>query len=327
MSAGLTKKDSMFSVRETPWHGLGAVLEDHPKDIDDALHKSGLDWIVEQNPVFIANGSGGYDLVPGTYANVRSDTGKSLGVVSERYRILQNREAFAFLANLIGSDMVFETAGSLHEGKRTWVLAKLPEHIEIGGDAVEMFVFITNDHTGGRAVRAAVSPIRIVCQNTLTWALNAAPRIYAFPHIGDPNAHIIEARNVLDLTVNYAEQFKQFGDTFASQKMSEKKLRDVMEQLYPAGVGIEMTDRVRTNRLEVQNHVVHLFKNGETVGNAPGTKWCAANAICEFIDYGMPLDEDKLKAGKIKPPKPKLGRAMDDPGLKKARAMELVAAA
>lgn len=335
MSAGLEQNDNMFSVRETPWHGLGAVLDEAPKGIDDALVKSGLDWEVVPTPVYIPAGDeftmvADGDGTPTAYANVRSDDGSVLGIVSNRYRILQNREAFAFMDNLIGTDMLFETAGSLNGGKRTWVLSRLPDYVDIGGDTTGIFVFVTNDHTGGRAVKAAVSPVRVVCQNTLTWALGDAKkteRIYAFPHIGDPNAHIIEARNVLGMTIDYAQQFKQFGDHMASQKISEKKLREVLEELYPAGVGVEVTDRVRQNRVDASNHIVWLFKEGPTVGNAPGSKWAAANAICEFIDYGMPVDETKVAEGKIQPPAPKLARAMDDPGLAKQRATELVAAA
>lgn len=327
MSAGLKENDHMFSVRKTPWHGLGTVLEKAPKDIDDALHKSGLDWDVVQTPVFIPNPGKNEDVKDPyvqvvdragkaiAYANVRSDDGSVLGTVSDRYRILQNKEAFSFLANLIGTDMMFETAGSLHGGKRVWVLTKLPEYIDVGGDATEIFAFITNDHTGGRAVKAAVSPVRIVCQNTLTWALNDAPRIYAFPHIGDPSHRLQEARDVLGMTINYAKQFKELGDRLASQKITEKKLREIMQELYP--VGTEMTGLVKQNRLDAHEHVVWLFKEGATVGNAPGTKWSAANAICEFIDYGKSTDSDRSR----------LTRAMDDPSKKKHRVLDLVMSA
>lgn len=319
---GIQENDHLFSVRKVPWHGMGTILEEPPKGIEDALKKSQLDWTVEQVPVYIPNGK---EYIPVerdgkqvAFANVRSDTKEVLGVVSDRYQILQNTKAFSFLANLIGTDMMYETAGSLNNGKRVWVLARLPEHIDIGGDATNMYSFITNDHTGGRAVKAAVSPVRIVCQNTLTAALGSAPRTYSFPHIGDPNAHIIEARNVLGMTIEYSKQFKEFGDRLASQKITEKKLREVMEHLYPAGAGVEVTDRVRANRIDAANHVVWLFKEGPTVGNAPGSKWSAANAVCEFIDYGITTDTNGEK--------PKLVRAMDDPTGKKMKVMDLISA-
>lgn len=317
MSAGLLSNDQMFSVREVPWHGLGAVLDKAPKDIDDALKQSGLDWTVEQIPVQYARGGAvityGDGENPTAFVNVRSDDGSPLGIVTNRYRVLQNREAFSFLANLIGTDMLFETAGSLNGGKRAWVMTRLPEWVEIGGDLVGMYAFITNDHTGGRALTSAVSPIRIVCQNTLTWAQQKAPRKYNIAHIGDPQARLHEARAVLELTIDYGKQFKQLGDKLASQKISEAKLKKVVEELWPTD---NVTDRVAANRLESQQQVVWLFKEGPTIGNAPGTKWCAANAICEFIDYGVATDHDG-----------KLGRAMDDPQSRKSRAMELVAAA
>lgn len=324
MPAGLTKDDMMFSVRETPWHGMGAVLSSAPKNIDDALEKSGLGWEVVQRPIhFAANdgelvrferdGAGG-TRVPAGFVNVRSDTGEALGTVSDRYKVLQNRDAFSWLSNLIGSELHFETAGSLAGGRRVWVMARRPDYIEIGGDTTGLFVFITNSHDGYRAVKAAVSPVRIVCQNTLTAALGAAPRTYSIAHLGDPQQKLVEARNVLDITINYGEQFKQLGDRLASSKLAEAKLKKVLEKLYPTDGA--MSDRKVANRTDAKNHIMWLFKEGPTVGNSPGSAWSAYNAITEYVDYGESTDHDG-----------KLTRAMDDPTTIKAKSLPLVAAA
>ena len=325
MPAGITSSDSMFSVREVPWHGQGAVLDEPPTDIADALKKSGLDWRVVQRPVHFERGG---ELVPFAYANedgtvpdqpcafvnVRDDIETPLGVVTNRYRVLQNVEAFQFLGNLIGSEMNFETAGSLHGGKQVWVMATLPDHIEVGGDAVKVYIFVTNSHDGFRAVKAAVSPTRIVCQNTLTVALNDAPRVYSVAHVGDPTAQLHEARRVLEVSVNYSKQFKELGDKLASQQITEKAFRKVLNELYPED-NTGMTDRRKQNMVDAKNSIVWLWKEGPTVGNAPGSKWSAANAVCEFVDYGTAVEHNG-----------KLNRAMNDPSGLKKRAFELVAA-
>jgi Domain of unknown function (DUF932) len=101
----------------------------------------------------------------GSYSATTSlpqDTDEELGVVGERYRIVQNHEAFAFVDQLLGSAIHFETAGSLHGGRRVWVLATLPEHVEVGGDAVRPYVLLMHSHDGSTAVVAATTPIRIV---------------------------------------------------------------------------------------------------------------------------------------------------------------------
>jgi Domain of unknown function (DUF932) len=105
-----------------------------------------------------------------------------LGVVGDRYRIVQNDEAFQFVDQLIGSAMHFETAGRLHGGRQVWVLARLPEHIEVGGDPVRCYVLLLNSHDGTTAVVAASTPVRVVCQNTLNWALTRAHQRYSIRH-------------------------------------------------------------------------------------------------------------------------------------------------
>jgi phage/plasmid-like protein (TIGR03299 family) len=179
MSAGLTDSDSMFSVRVTPWHGIGAVLDRPPATVGEAIEASGLGWDVAKEAIAIDRGDmpeadwsiPRCEEIPGYYATVRQDTREVLGIVGERYRIVQNHEAFAFIDQLLGSSINFETAGSLHGGRRVWVLATLPEHVEVGGDPVRPYVLLMNSHDGSTAVIAATTPIRVVCQNTLNWGL------------------------------------------------------------------------------------------------------------------------------------------------------------
>jgi phage/plasmid-like protein (TIGR03299 family) len=314
MPAGFEANDNMMSVRQVPWHGMGAVLDAYPKSVAEALQLSGLDWTVQQEPVVYLDAGEQPVEVPGQLVNVRSDDGTPLGVVSERYTVLQNVDAFRFIDNLIGSDLHFETAGSLSGGKHVWVMARLPEYVEIGGDATGMYVFISNSHDGCRAVKAAVSPIRVVCQNTLRAALQGAKNTYSVTHIGDPTQRLHEARAVLEVTIDYGKQFKQFGDQLASQKVTERQLKKVLEELYPTKAP-NITDRVKNNRVDAQNWITWNFREGPTVGNAPESKWAFVNSICEFVDYGTATDHDG-----------KLTRAITDPSGIKRRAFELVAA-
>src|SRR5713101_5081396 len=133
MGHGIEKADSLAVVRQPAWHGLGVVLPRRPRSIRDALVKSGLDWHVDQRAVHVRQ-RGRFHEIPGTKANVRRDTGDVLGIVTDRYAVVQNRDAFGFLAALLGTDLAFETAGSLHGGRRVFVtcsLAAVP-HLEVG---------------------------------------------------------------------------------------------------------------------------------------------------------------------------------------------------
>jgi phage/plasmid-like protein (TIGR03299 family) len=162
-----------------------------------------------------------------------------LGIVGERYRIVQNHEAFGFIDQLLGSAINFETAGSLHGGRRVWVLATLPEHVEVGGDPIRPYLLLMNSHDGSTAVVAATTPVRVVCQNTLNWGLQNARQKFSIRHTEAVTQRVHEARRVLELSINYYEQFKRLGDELASEPCSERQLQAVLEELYTNGTATQ----------------------------------------------------------------------------------------
>lgn len=324
MPAGLTITDSMFSVREVPWHGLGAVLEHPPRTIAEAIEASGLGWRVEREPIAVDRGDVAMadsiwdprcEAISGWWANVRQDTRQVLGIVGDRYRIVQNHEAFRFIDQLLGTSMHFETAGSLNEGRRVWVLARLPEHITVGGDPVRPYVLLMNSHDGSSALIVASTPIRVVCQNTLAWGLQRALQRYPIRHTEKVREHVHQARRVLELSIDYYGQFKVLGDRLASEQITEHCLQRVLEELYPSGTA-DVSDRTRRSREQTKERIVELFLHGDTQGNAPGSKWAAVNAIVEYGDWVRPIRRDGDR----------FARAIDDQA-GKTRTLELIAAA
>ena len=174
--------ETMFSVREKPWHGLGVVVEDAPSS-KDALNFAGLVWRVVQKPLFTNSG-----LVEGYKANVRDSDNSVLGVVTDRYKVVQNTEAFAFTDNLLGEGVKYETAGSLQGGKR-----------------ITPYLVFSNTHDGSGAVKVAITPVRIVCNNTLNLALSTANRCFSIVHTGDIKGKIDEAKQTLFMADEYME--------------------------------------------------------------------------------------------------------------------------
>jgi phage/plasmid-like protein (TIGR03299 family) len=324
MPAGITSSDSMFSVRETPWHGLGAFLERPPATIAEAIEASGLGWRVAREPIAVDRGDAATvddwweprcEEIPGYYATVRQDNRTVLGIVGERYRIVQNRKAFEFVDQLLGSSLHFETAGSLNGGRRVWVLATLPQHVEVGGDQVRPYVLLMNSHDGSTAVIAATTPVRVVCMNTLNWGLQRARQKFSIRHTEQINRRVHEARRVLELSIDYYEQFAATGNQLASERCSERQLQKVLDELYPSGVGDSMTERTRLGREQVKERIVDLFLRGDTQGNAPGSKWAAVNAVVEYCDWHRPMRQGGER----------FARAVDD-GAQKTRALELITA-
>ena len=189
--------ETMFSVRETPWHGLGRIIMDAPAS-REALELAGLDRQGESRNIYSGTGA----MIPGYRANVRSTDDAVLGVVSDRYRIVQNEEAFQFTDDLLGEGVTYETAGSLQGGKKVWMLARLPRKYLIAGDQVEPYLVIFNSHDGSSGVKVAMTPIRVVCQNTLNLALNTAKRSWTARHTENVLLRVQDARETLQLDSN-----------------------------------------------------------------------------------------------------------------------------
>lgn len=264
--------ETMFSARERPWHGLGTIVEEQ-LTAADALRESGLDWKVEKHPIFVEGESGSYVEVPGKYANRRDSDGRVLGVVGEQYQILQNEDAFSFADALVDSgDAKYETAGSLRDGRRVWLMMTLPEGVKVAGDDIDIFIALANSHDGSQAVTVMATPIRVVCQNTLNLAIGQAKRTWSVRHTASMDGRLDEARRALELTFDYAEEFAKVGEELAAEKISDGRFERIVE---------ELTD--------VEKHAEGILATYQTSPNLEdirGTKWGALNAVGEYFDWG-----------------------------------------
>lgn len=127
--------EKMFYVRETPWHGLGTKVMEAPAS-GEALKIAGLDWKVIQEPIYTTE----KEPIEGFKVNVRDSDRRVLGVVSDRYKIVQNQEAFSFTDELLGEGVRYETAGSLQNGRKVWLLARMPHEYIISGERITPYL-------------------------------------------------------------------------------------------------------------------------------------------------------------------------------------------
>ncbi len=218
--------DSMFYVRKTPWHGLGVSVEESVNS-EEALRISGLDWKVKQQEIMTLD----LKEIKGYRANIREDNGAVLGVVTDRYKVVQNEEAFAFTDLLISNGVTYETAGSLSEGKRTWMLAKLPDSYTLADEKVEPYIVFSNSHDGSGAIKAAMTPIRVVCQNTLNLALKDAKRIWTTNHTGDIKQKLEEARSTLLMAGQYMGALSREVDELSLIRLRDNKVMQYIDEL------------------------------------------------------------------------------------------------
>lgn len=175
--------ETMFSVKERPWHGIGTIIMQAPT-IEEGIKLAGLDWNVSLQNVQVEQ-----QTIQGYKAVLREDNNKCLGIVSDKYKILQNKDAFEFFQPFLDNEYAtLETAGCLDEGKRIWVLAKLNSEDMIIGkdDRVEKYLLLSNAHNGSAAIKVGYCAIRVVCNNTLTAAESSVDsQLIRITHRGD----------------------------------------------------------------------------------------------------------------------------------------------
>lgn len=225
MSANI---ETMFYVRENPWHGLGTKVNEAPGS-REALIIAGLNWNVLQEPIYTET----EEFIEGYKANVRDSDRKVLGVVTDRYKVIQNQEAFAFTDALLGEGVRYETAGSLQGGKRVWLLAHMPHEYIISGERISPYLVFTNTHDGSGAIKAALTPIRVVCQNTLNLALSTAKRSWSMIHTGNIKGKLQEARNTLILAETYMDSLGREFEELRKKKLTDKQVMEYIEILLP----------------------------------------------------------------------------------------------
>ena len=274
--------ESMMFVGETPWHGLGNPVAIAPTS-EDALILSGNDWDVVSTPVTV-NGVA----LPDYRANVRSTDGAILGIVSDRYKIVQNKEAFAFVDDLLkGAEPVtFNTAGSLAGGKRIWLLANLSPTRILDDEVVPYMVF-TNGHDGKHPVSVCMTNTRVVCQNTLAIALKGAKRSWSFRHMGDMEAKKREASETLRLANQYTVGLTAFAEEMAQKRISMVALEQIIDLVFP--VDIESSDRIQNNIANMKHQFMDIYTTKDDLQNLRGTAWGVINAFSDFASHVKPL--------------------------------------
>lgn len=276
--------ETMMSVRLKPWHyemtkDVTKIIQIAPNS-HQALVAAGLDWTVESKPIYDAHGN----IIKGFKANTRSSDSKVLGIVSDRYKIVQNVDAFQFTDNLIGGDVRYETAGSLLGGQKVWMLAKMPEK-KIAGDDVETYVCFTNSHDGKGSVKAIVTPIRVVCQNTMNIALSRAQRSWSIRHQGNIENKIAEAREVLELTDIYMEELAKQAERWANVTINEDAFQKILNKIFP--VKEDDTDR-KKNNVQKQKDDFTLCYFAPDLVKFQKSAWGVINAATDYVAHSEP---------------------------------------
>ena len=254
----------------------------------DAIKLAGLDWTVEQWPVRAFNPDDQKIEAgcPDRVANVRTDTRAVLGIVSRGYTVFQNRDSFDFMDAIVGEKLaMYETAGSLQNGKRVWMLARLPKEFRAAGDdIIRPYVLLTNGHDGSHGLRMIATTIRVVCQNTLNLAMRNSfgSDGLSIGHWSNLEQRVTEARRKLGIISDRFDLFNDELRQLVAIKLSGKKLDGYFDKLLPKAeteFGKKTRDAVLVKfheNLQNERNAMRVIK---------GTAWAAYNAVSEFADH------------------------------------------
>lgn len=276
--------ETMFYVREAPWHGLGTRVEEALTS-KEALIASGLNWKVEQKEIFTEDGV----TVQGYYANVRNTDYKVLGVVTNRYQIVQNSEAFAFTDSLIENGVKYETAGALKDGKKTWILARLPETYRMVDDKVVPYIVFSNSHDGAGAIKVAMTPVRVVCQNTLNLALNTASRIWSTNHTGDIDSKMDDAKMTLFMAKSYMSELTKEAKRLNARKVLDDEVEEYIKELLP--IPTNASELMERNVINLRNDMRMRYFYAPDLQHVGNNGYRFINAVSDFATHAKPLRE------------------------------------
>ncbi len=313
-------ESGFFGGNKPAWHGLGTVIPDDVVAAGEAIKLAGLDWGVELVPLYAHAPSGSAEMVrvESRYGVQRQTDGRVLGVVSDRYAPVQNREAFDFLDTLTGTgEAKYHTAGALKGGRVVWLLARIPHDVVVGGmdsEKVETFLLLSNSFDATRSLGVCVTPVRVVCANTLQAALGGTARAWYLRHTGDMAGRIEQAKKTLGLTRRYVAEFAETANRLLAQKLTPADFTNFVVKLLPyKDSDIQPGDRAARSIDEARETIIEIYKHADNLANVRGTAWAAWNAAAEFSDHRR----------KFRKPENRLARIMSDFDLKD-RALSLL---
>jgi len=284
--------NSMFSVREKPWHGLGIVLDDYPGRIE-AMKFAGHDFRIDEKDVFMKSGKSGTSTlkVDGWKALVKSTDGGVMTVVRDSYAVVQNDVMWDIVDAIVKEPNVkYETAGVLKNGAVLWVLARIEEPTVVKGDDTPIipYVLVSTSHDQSAPCKAQAVSVRVVCWNTYSMAQEQARgtgREYVFRHTKNVMQKIEDARGALAMTRDQYHEFLDMVIELGNHKITDKGVKQFVSRFIPEPPKDLMTDRIRTNIAIERVKFYDLLEGRSVPDQHRHTSYGLFCAGIEFLDH------------------------------------------
>ena len=255
--------------------------------------KAGLDFEVETRPIYLENGN----KVDNYFATVRKDTEQALAVVGSRYVPVQNKDMFRFFDGLAESgELRYETAGALQDGKKIWLLANMPETLTVNvngkHDEIEEKILLSSSHDGSMSLSALLTPVRVVCMNTLLMAIRNAEHVIRAKHTENAIARIEDQIEFLGLAKKQYTEIGNLFQHFADSKITDEHVGQFVELVLPSDIKKSNYASPSTRLANIRGKVLEIYNTDNTIDR--GTIWGVYNAVTGYTDnYKAFTSEDK----------------------------------
>ena len=275
--------DLSFLNKEKLHTGFGEEIK-NPSSYNDVLDQAGLNWTVSANPVF-TEFMGKMIEVPNSKIIVRDADEKPLGIVSDKYKIVNNSDAFAFTESIYNSkDIEFIRGGSYRGGSSTWLEAKITGEFSVLGDETECYLLFLNSHDGTGSVRCMIVPNRIACSNALNFPLKSANRHWRCVHSGDPMKKIDEARKILLAGSSYMNALDRECEVLQSIKMSDIQVGQLINRLFPIDEAND-TEVHKKHQTEKRLQLLDVFTQKDDLASFGNTGYKFISAVADYVDH------------------------------------------
>jgi phage/plasmid-like protein (TIGR03299 family) len=299
MSHEITATDSLFSVREMPWHGLGHVLPDYPTR--EVAQQLAHNWEPIREPIFgrepVITDDGDltveYVEIPDEVRIVRSDNRQHLGVVPEQLPTITNTEMYDLAEEIQGgpaSDVLWETGGSLNGGRKVWLLLRLAEPLQIKGDPNGTslpFYLLQNEHTGKGAFSGSATQIRPICANTIRQAdmdAKAHGTEFTFRHTKNMRDRIEQAREALQGWRESLDEYRRLAEFMLDQPVSHHAQVEFLQRFIPEPISTMTSDRVKNNIAKAREQWTEVY-DSVTCEGIRETAWGLVQASSEWSEH------------------------------------------
>lgn len=278
---------TMAYFGETPWHRLGQRLTNESRvDVSAAMKAAHLDWTVSAQDVFLKDGR----RVEDSKVIVRDQDNRIFGTVGDRFTPIQNSEAFDVLSDVVReAGVTIESAGAIGSGAIVWMLAKFGESREIRpGDSVNPYFLICQAHDGTRSYGARLTPIRVVCQNTLNAATSSGRNEITIRHTRNAAGRVHEARALINRLSGLMDSTVKTYQALASFDITAEDVRSVLTTLFPIAQDATPEAKAKQTKAIAQVGMLRIAGKGSDLSG--NSAWGLYNAITEYVDHVKPAE-------------------------------------